>query len=68
MIIKNWAWLLFEWYKEMSYNGGFFHFWGVSLIDQLVKNPPSVQETLVQFLGREDQLEKGQAIHSSILA
>ena len=26
-----------------------------------------MQETLVQFLGREDLLEKGQATHSSIL-
>ena len=30
-----------------------------SLIAQLVKNPPALQETLVQFLGREDLLEKG---------
>ena len=30
-----------------------------SLIAQLVKNPPAVQETLVQFLGWEDRLEKG---------
>ena len=30
-----------------------------SLIAQLVKNPPAMQETLVQFLGREDPLEKG---------
>ena len=29
----------------------------VSLIAQLVKNPPSMQETLVQFLGREDLLK-----------
>ena len=29
------------------------------LIAQLVKNPPAMQETLVQFLGREDPLEKG---------
>ena len=28
-------------------------------IAQLVKNPPAMQETLVQFLGREDLLEKG---------
>ena len=34
---------------------------------QLVKNPPAVSETLVQFLGQEDPLEKGQAAHSSIL-
>ena len=30
-----------------------------SLIAQLVKNPPAMQETLVQFLGREDPLKKG---------
>ena len=34
---------------------------------QLVKNPPAMQETPVQFLGQEDPLEKGKAIHSSIL-
>ena len=32
---------------------------GVSLIAQLVKNLPAVQETLVLFLGQEAQLEKG---------
>ena len=31
----------------------------VSLIAQLVKTPPAMQETLVQFLGPEDPLEKG---------
>ena len=30
-----------------------------SLVAQLVKNPPSMQETPVHFLGREDPLEKG---------
>ena len=30
-----------------------------SLIAQLVKNPPVMQETLDQFLGWEDSLEKG---------
>ena len=30
-----------------------------SLIAHLVKNLPAMQETLVQFLGREDPLEKG---------
>ena len=34
---------------------------------QLVKNPPAMQETPVQSLGREDPLEKGKATHSSIL-
>ena len=40
---------------------------GASLIDQLVKNLPAMQETLVQFLGQEDPLEKGEVTHSSIL-
>ena len=31
---------------------------GASLIAQLVKNPPAMQETTVQFLGLEDPLEK----------
>ena len=30
-----------------------------SLIAQLVKNPPTMQESWVQFLGQEDPLEKG---------
>ena len=35
---------------------------------QMVKNPPTMQETRVQSLGWEDPLEKGMATHSSILA
>ena len=35
---------------------------------QLGKNLPAVWETWVQPLGWEDPLEKGKAIHSSILA
>jgi len=31
---------------------------GLPLIAQLVKNPPAMQETPVQFLGEEDLLEK----------
>ena len=38
-----------------------------SLVAQLVKNPPAMQEMWVQSLGWEDTLEKGQATHSSIL-
>ena len=38
-----------------------------SLVAQLVKNLPAMQETPVQFLGQEDPLEKGEATHSSIL-
>ena len=40
----------------------------VSLVAQLVKNPPAMQETWVRSLGWEDPLEKGKASHSSILA
>ena len=39
-----------------------------SLVAQMVKNSPAVRETWVQSLGWEDPLEKGIAIHSSILA
>ena len=38
-----------------------------SLVAQLVKNPPAMQETLVQSLGWEDPLEQRKATHSSIL-
>ena len=53
MKLNNWADDLPEW---------------ASLVAQLVKNPPAMQETPVRFLGWEDPLEKGKATHSSILA
>ena len=37
-----------------------------SLVAQLVKNPPAMQETWVRSLGWEDPLENGMATHSSI--
>ena len=43
-------------------------FKGASLVAQLVKNLPAMEETWVQFLGWEDPLEKEMATHSSILA
>ena len=39
-----------------------------SLVAQLVKNLPAMQETWVQSLGWEDPLKEGMAIHYSILA
>ena len=39
-----------------------------SLVIQLVKNLPTMQETWVRSLGQEDPLEKEMANHSSILA
>ena len=37
-------------------------------MNQLVKNPPAMQETSVGFLGWEDPLEKGKVTHFNILA
>ena len=39
-----------------------------SLVAEMVKNLPAMQETQVWSLGWEDSLEKGMATHSSILA
>ena len=39
-----------------------------SLVAQMVKNLPAMQETWVRSLGWKDPLEKGMAAHSSTLA
>ena len=39
-----------------------------SLVAQMLKNLPAMQETLVRSLAQEDPLEKEMATHSSILA
>ena len=49
--------------KDVIYNR-----MGASLVAQLVKNLPAMQETPVRFLDREDPLEVGMGTHSSILA
>ena len=49
----------------MNLSLGLLHCWA-SLVALLVKNLPAMQDTLVQFLGQEDTLEKGQATHFSI--
>ena len=54
--------LLFSHGAWASHCGGVFCCrtqFGASLIVQLVKNPPAMQENLVRFLGQEDPLEKG---------
>ena len=43
------------------------HIWA-SLMDQIVKYQPTMQETSFQSLGQNDPLENGMATHSSILA
>ena len=37
----------------------FLEFNRASLVEQLVKNPPAMQETQVRFLGLKNPLEKG---------
>ena len=68
--------------EKLIYSEDTVHFWHISsklgkyriksgltlFIVQLVKNPPTIQETWVQSLGWEDALEKGKAAHSTILA
>ena len=39
-----------------------------SLVAQMVKNLPAMQEIQVQFLDQEEPLEKRMATHSTILA
>ena len=48
----------------------YFHtmFIWASLVVQVVKNPPAMQETQVRSLGQGELLEKGMATHFSILA
>ena len=46
---------------------GVWYTWA-SLVAQVVKNPPTMQETRVRTLGWEDPLQEEMAIHSSILA
>ena len=41
---------------------------GASLVTQVVKNLPLMQETQIQSLGQEDPLEKEVATHSSFIA
>ena len=40
----------------------------ITLLAQVVKNLPAMQETRVRFLGWEDTLEKEMATHCNILA
>ena len=46
----------------------YLRLYGASLVAQMLKRLPAVQETWVRSLGWEDPLEKEMATHSSILA
>ena len=60
--------------QYLSWSPGYWTFWWslypwwASLVAQMVKNSPAIQETQVWSLGGEDPLEKGMATHPSILA
>ena len=64
-------WKSYKWYLDLSrWSYLFFNHYGyigASLIAQMVKRLPTMQETRVRSLGWEDPLEKEMATHSSIL-
>ena len=53
--------------QDAELKGRIYYISWASLIAQLVKNLPAMQEIQVGFLGWEDPLEKEMATHSSIL-
>ena len=58
-VTKSWTWLSdFQFHVLIR----------ASLVAQMVKRLPAMRETRVQFLGREDPLEKEMVIHTSTLA
>ena len=59
--------LYFKYCVTYQNTANYLHIWD-SLVAQMVKNLPAMQETWVQSLGWEDPLEEGLATHSSILA
>ena len=63
-IIKAFSCSPFQSSSSVASSRGFM----ASLVPQLVKNPPAMQETWVRSLGWEDPLEKRKVTLSSILA
>ena len=57
-----------SWLKKILLSAPLSSAYWASLVAQMVKNPPAMQETWVQSLGLEDPLEEGMTTHSSILA
>ena len=53
---------------SVSYYWEWLGLLGLPWVAKMVKSLTAMQETQFQFLGQEDPLEKGMAIHSSILA
>ena len=66
--LRKWYWHRKSFGRDVN-----IHYFGVVMasfvyVAQSVKNPPTIQETQVQFLDWKDPLEMEMAIHSSILA
>ena len=61
--VKNWLFLTITWFYSFTSKMN-----KASLVAQMVKNPPAVQETRVRTLVRKTPLKKGMAPHSSTLA
>ena len=69
--VRLWTWQVIK--ISLSLVGSFFFFFNYTcysgfLLVQMVQNLSSMQETWVQYPGREDPLDKGMASHSSIFA
>ena len=61
---KSWTRLNWAWAQRQSWISS----WWASLMAQMVRNLPAMQETCVQALAQEDPLEEGMETHSSTLA
>ena len=57
---------IYNWCRYIIYIHIYPSIW-VSLVAQMVKNPPALQETWLWSVAWEDPLEEGMATHSSIL-
>ena len=64
----KWCGIYTQWNGTQSWKGWNLSRVRTSVVAQMVKNLPAMQETQVWSLGREDPLEKGMATHSSVLA
>ena len=63
-MLRLWLWKFVYTYPLPCKN---YLYWA-SLVTQMVKNLPAMQETWIQSLDQEDPLEEGMATYSSILA
>ena len=53
--------------RNLSKSQGMPEYGGTTLVSQMIKRLPAMQETWVPSLGQEDPLEEEMAMHSSIL-